>query len=88
MNGELGFEAALTERVATLKGLETAVIDTVFNERITFTPGGRELVSTMRAHGARCALVSGGFTAFTHRVAETLGFTNTAPTRSSKPTVT
>ena len=74
MNGELDFEAALTGRVATLKGLETAVIDTVFNERITFTPGGRELVSTMRAHGARCALVSGGFTAFTHRVAETLGF--------------
>jgi phosphoserine phosphatase len=28
----------------------------------------------MRAHGATCALVSGGFTFFTHRVAKAVGF--------------
>jgi phosphoserine phosphatase len=38
------------------------------------TPGGATLIATMKAHGARCALVSGGFTAFTERVAAALGF--------------
>jgi phosphoserine phosphatase len=46
----------------------------VIAERITFTPGGRELVGTMRAHGAHTALVSGGFTLFTSAVAEAIGF--------------
>ncbi len=74
MNGELDFEGALTERVALLKGLDAGVIDTVLHERIEVMPGGRELVATMRANGAYAALVSGGFTAFTARVAAELGF--------------
>ena len=74
MNGELDFEGALTERVALLKGLDEAVIDKVLNTRITLMPGGRELVATMKAQGGYAALVSGGFTAFTARVASQLGF--------------
>ncbi len=74
MNGELDFEGALTERVGLLKGLDVSIIDKVLNERITLMPGGRELVSTMRLNGGYAALVSGGFTAFTARVAELLGF--------------
>ena len=74
MNGELDFEGALIERVALLKGLDEAVIAQVLAERITYMPGGKALVSTMKAHGARCVLVSGGFTAFTARVAADLGF--------------
>jgi phosphoserine phosphatase len=74
MNGELGFEGALRERVAMLRGLPEGVIERVFTNRITLMPGGRTLVATMRAHGARAALVSGGFTAFTSRVARVLGF--------------
>ena len=74
MNGELDFEAALTERVALLRGLPEAVIGQVLAERITYTPGGRELVATMRANGGYAALVSGGFTAFTAAVAAHLGF--------------
>ncbi len=74
MNGELDFEGALTERVGLLKGLPESVIDQVLARRITLMPGGRELVATMRANGAYAALVSGGFTAFTARVAELLGF--------------
>ena len=74
MNGELDFEGALIERVALMKGLGAEVIDRVLETRITFMPGGDMLVATMRAHGAHAALVSGGFTAFTERVAETLGF--------------
>ena len=74
MNGELDFEGALRERVGLLKGLPVAVIDRVIRDRITLMPGGRELVATMRANGAYAALVSGGFTAFTTRVAAMLGF--------------
>ncbi len=74
MNGELDFEGALIERVGLLKGLPEAVIDKVLAERITFTPGGRELIATMKANGGYAALVSGGFTAFTTAVARELGF--------------
>lgn len=74
MNGELEFEGALRERVALLSGLPEAVIEHVFVNRITMMPGGAVLVATMRAAGAHCALVSGGFTAFTARVAAALGF--------------
>jgi len=74
MNGEIAFEPALRERVALLKGLSLQVIDKVIATRITLTPGGPELVRTMRKHGAYTALVSGGFTSFTHRIAEMIGF--------------
>jgi phosphoserine phosphatase len=74
MNGELEFEGALRERVALLAGLDAGVIGRVISERISFTPGGRALVATMTAAGARCVLVSGGFTAFTGPVAAALGF--------------
>ena len=74
MNGELDFAAALTERVDLLRNLPLAVIDQVLRERITYTPGGRDLVATMKANGAHTALVSGGFTAFTQAVAAHLGF--------------
>ena len=74
MNGELDFEAALRERVGLLKGLPEAVIERVYQDRITFRPGGKALLATMKAHGGYAALVSGGFTAFTARVAEALGF--------------
>ena len=74
MNGELDFEAALLERVALLRGLDAGVIAQVLRERITFMPGGAELVATMKANGGHAALVSGGFTAFTEKVAAVLGF--------------
>ena len=74
MRGEIAFEPALRERVALLKGLSTDVVDKVIKERITLTPGGRELVATMRAHGAGTCLISGGFTLFTQVIAEKIGF--------------
>ena len=74
MNGEIAFEPALRERVALLKGLPTSVVDAVIASRITLTPGGRELVATMRARGGYTALVSGGFTLFTGPVSALLGF--------------
>jgi phosphoserine phosphatase len=74
MRGEIEFEPALRERVALLKGLPAAVIDKVIDERIRPTPGGLTLVATMRANGAYTCVVSGGFTAFTSRIAAMIGF--------------
>ncbi|WP_425040581.1 phosphoserine phosphatase SerB [Primorskyibacter sp. S187A] len=74
MNGELDFEAALIERVGLLKGQPASIIEDVLQSRITLMPGGATLLATMKAHGAHAALVSGGFTAFTSKVAAMLGF--------------
>ncbi|MDQ0421356.1 phosphoserine phosphatase [Peteryoungia aggregata LMG 23059] len=74
MNGEIAFEPALRERVALLKGLPISVVDEVIARRITLTPGGRELIATMKAKGGYTALVSGGFTVFTAPIAAMLGF--------------
>src|SRR4029077_8970799 len=74
MRGEIEFEPALRERVALLKDLPVSVVDEVLAKRITPTPGGRELVMTMRAHGAYSCLISGGFTLFTSAVAAKIGF--------------
>ena len=81
MRGELAFEGALRERVGMLKGLATTALQQAYDERVRLNPGARTLVRTMAANGARCALVSGGFTFFTSRVAEAAGFhTNRANT--------
>ncbi len=74
MAGELAFEPALRERVALLHGLKESTLAQVFDERLTFMPGAKELVATMKVHGAVTCLVSGGFTFFTSRVAKALGF--------------
>lgn len=73
MNGELDFEGALRERVGLLDGLEEAAVERT-RGLIRFMPGGRELVATMRANGAYCALVSGGFSYYTGYVREAVGF--------------
>jgi phosphoserine phosphatase len=73
MNGELDFKMALRERVAMLRGLPIDALEKTW-QRVRLTPGARELVATMRAHGALTALVSGGFTFFTGKVVAELGF--------------
>src|SRR5260221_4393989 len=74
MRGEIEFEPALRERVALLKNMPVSVVDEVLKQRITPTPGGRELVMTMRANGAYTCLISCGFTLFTNAVAAMIGF--------------
>ncbi len=73
MNGELDFKSALRERVAMLKGLNLDALEKTW-QQVRLTPGARELVATMRSKGALTALVSGGFTFFTGKVAAQLGF--------------
>jgi len=74
MRGELDFAGALTQRVAMLKGLKLGALEACHTERVRLNPGAKELVATMKAHGARSVLVSGGFGYFTSRVAKMAGF--------------
>lgn len=74
MNGELDFESSLVERVAFLKGVDSSLIDTVLAQRISLMPGAATLLATLKANGVFSALVSGGFTDFTTRIASELGF--------------
>jgi phosphoserine phosphatase len=73
MNGEIDFAEALKLRVGMLKGLGLDALEKTW-AATKITPGARELVATMNAHNATTALVSGGFTYFTGRVASLLGF--------------
>ena len=73
MNGEIDFNSALELRVKMLAGLPEGSLSQTF-ETIHLTPGAKELVRSMRAHGAHCVLISGGFSYFTSRIAKICGF--------------
>ncbi len=73
MAGEIDFDLALKARVRLLTGLPVAQLERIGSE-VTFNPGARTLIRTMRAHGAYTALVSGGFTHFTEDVRAQCGF--------------
>ena len=74
MQGEIDFPAALRERVSLLAGLDERELKRCLNERVHLTSGAKTLVQTMRAGGASCLLVSGGFLSFAEPVARTVGF--------------
>ncbi|MGZ2411140.1 phosphoserine phosphatase [Sphingomonas sp. F9_3S_D5_B_2] len=74
MRGELDFRGALKERVRMLAGLDEGALGRCLKERVSFTSGAETLVQTMRAGGARCMLVSGGFLSFAEPVAKAVGF--------------
>lgn len=74
MRGELDFIDALDARVSLLRGLDAAILERCFSERLRYTPGAKALVQTMKAKGAHTVLVSGGFTYFADKVAQHLGF--------------
>jgi phosphoserine phosphatase len=73
MNGNVDFEQALRNRVSLLKGLPVEVLEKIANE-IKLTPGAKELIRSLKSAGYKTALVSGGFTYFTNRLKEELGF--------------
>ncbi len=73
MAGELDYQAAYQQRIKLLEGLPTTLLDSVL-EQIEYTNGARELVATMRASGAVCALATSGLSIFADHVAEVLGF--------------
>lgn len=70
MQGELDFNVSLIERVSLLKGLDVSVLNQVYTERLQVNDGGKELVQFLKTQGVKTAVVSGGFTYFTHRLAQ------------------
>ena len=74
MEGNLEFEDSLTRRVEYLKGTPISTINKVMKTRITLSPGARTLISTMQKNNVYSALISGGFTHFTSKIAQELGF--------------
>ncbi len=72
MDGELDFEASLRERVSHLAGTPASVLDEV-GDAVRLTPGARTFVRTLKRLGYTVAIVSGGFTAITDRLAAELG---------------
>jgi phosphoserine phosphatase len=74
MRGEIEFAPALRERVAMIAGLPIADLEQCYAERVRLNPGARILARTMAQDGARCVLVSGGFTFFAEKVAAAAGF--------------
>ena len=73
IDGEVDFAQAMRDRLALLRGVPLDAVARAVAE-VRLTPGARTLVSTMRAHNATTALVSGGFTLFTAHVAALCGF--------------
>lgn len=68
MRGEINFEASLKQRVALLKGLDEAVLQEVYEQRLQLNPGADLMLAALRQHSISTALVSGGFTFFTDRL--------------------
>jgi len=74
MQGEIDFSGALRERVRLLAGLDQRALSRCLDERVEVTAGAETLVQTMRAGGASCLLVSGGFLSFAEPIAGAVGF--------------
>jgi phosphoserine phosphatase len=74
MRGEIDFGRALRDRVRLLAGLDEREVRRCLDERVDVTSGAQTLVQTMRAGGATCLLVSGGFLSFAEPVAKAVGF--------------
>jgi phosphoserine phosphatase len=72
MRGDIDFEESLRRRVRLLAGLDASVLDEVYDE-IVVTPGARTMVRTLTRLGYRFAVVSGGFSQVTDRLAASLG---------------
>ena len=74
MRGEIDFRASLVRRVALLAGLPVEALEAVYRDRLELSPGAETLLAAARGVGAKTLLVSGGFTFFTDRLRERLGF--------------
>jgi len=72
MNGELDFAESLRERVALLEGVPASALDEVY-DALVLAPGARTTVRTLKRLGYRFAIVSGGFSQITDRLAADLG---------------
>ncbi|HEX7557829.1 MAG TPA: phosphoserine phosphatase SerB [Usitatibacter sp.] len=74
MRGEIDWPESLRRRVKALAGLDAETLGRVYAERLRFNKGAERLLSAAKRRGVKTLLVSGGFTYFTDRVREALGF--------------
>ena len=74
MRGEIDWPESLRQRVKCLAGLEASALARVYEERLRFNKGAQKLLAAANRAGVKTLLVSGGFTYFTDRVREKLGF--------------
>ena len=74
MRGEIDWPESLRRRVKALAGLEAGVLERVYAERLRFNKGAGKLIAAAKRNGVKTLLVSGGFTYFTDRVRDQLGF--------------
>jgi len=74
MRGEIDFRESLVRRVALLAGVQADALESVYRERLELSPGAKTLLAGARAAGTKTLLVSGGFSYFTERLRERLGF--------------
>lgn len=72
MRGELDFAQSLRERVATLKGIDVAVLDRVLKD-VTVTRGVPQTLAAIHEAGGYVAAVSGGFHEILDPLAQQLG---------------
>lgn len=75
MRGELkDYAESLRRRVALLAGADAGLLQRVLDVRLRVNPGAETLVAACRRAGLATLLVSGGFSFFTDRMQERLGF--------------
>lgn len=74
MRGELDFEQSLRSRVALLAGLDERILADVYENVLKLSPGAEFLLDECKRHNVKFLLVSGGFTFFTERLQQRLGF--------------
>ncbi len=72
MKGDLDFTDSLKRRVSLLKGTSVSIFAQV-KERISFTPGARDLTRILKLLGFELAVVSGGFIPLAEYVKHELG---------------
>jgi len=77
MRGEIDYPESLARRVALLRGLDESALLRVYDERLQLSPGAEVMLAHARSLGIRTLLVSGGFTFFTGRLQQRLGFDDT-----------
>ena len=78
MRGEIkDFKESLRRRVALLEGVHADALESVYRERLRPNPGAIELLAGANERGLYTLLVSGGFTFFTEKLREQLGFKQT-----------
>ena len=74
MRGEIDWPESLRRRVKCLAGLDAGSLARVYEDRLRFNRGAEKLLAAAKRNGVKTLLVSGGFTYFTDRVRDEIGF--------------